>query len=76
MPHAICNRHTAEIDADRVVGKYLKKLSEGLNEGEVQVLGEAPNIMVGLDGVAVLLATAWRGAGLYNIRVQGSLQQD
>ena len=59
-----------------MAGDYLEELPEGLNEGEVQVLGEAPHIVMGLDSVAVLLATAWRGARLYDIWVQGALQKD
>lgn len=38
---------------------YLEEFPEGLNEGEVQVLGQPPHIVMGLDCVAVLLATAW-----------------
>lgn len=41
---------------------YLEEFSEGLNEGEVQILGQPPHVVVGLDCVAVLLATAWRRA--------------
>ena len=53
---------------------YLEEFPQGFNEGEVQILREPPHIVVGLDGVAVLLPAAWWRAGLNHIRVQCPLQ--
>jgi hypothetical protein len=47
----------------------LEELPEWLNERELQVLRQAPNIVVALDGVAVLLTTAGGWAALNHIRV-------
>lgn len=54
----------------------LEQLTEGLNESELQVLGQAAHIVVRLDGVAVLLARAGGWAGLDHVRVQGALHQE
>jgi len=53
----------------------LEELPERLNELKLQVLGQAAHIVVALDGVAVLLATAWGRAALNDIRVQRALQE-
>jgi hypothetical protein len=52
----------------------LEQLPEGLHQLELQVLGQAAHIVVGLDGVAVLLAAARGRAGLDDVGVQRALQ--
>ncbi len=39
-------------------GQDLEQLLEGLDQSELQVLWQAPHVVVALDGVAVLLAAA------------------
>lgn len=58
----------------KVQKRNLEQFSEGLDEGEVQVLGQPPHIVMGLDSMAVLLPTAWRWTRLYYIWIQSSLQ--
>jgi len=57
-------------------GTSLEKLLKGLDEGELQVLGQPPHVVVALDGVAVLLPAAGRRARLYHVRVQCALRFD
>lgn len=45
----------------------LEEFSEWLNEFELQVLGQPSDIVVALDGVAVLLTTARGRTALNNI---------
>ena len=52
---------------------HLEELTQGLDEGELEVFGEAAHVVVGLDHVAVLLPRARGRAGLDDIRVQRSL---
>jgi hypothetical protein len=46
---------------------HLEELSQGLDEGEFEVLGQAAHVVVRFDHVAVLLPSARRRAGLYDI---------
>jgi hypothetical protein len=52
----------------------LEQLPEWLHQLELQVLGQAAHVVVGLDGVAVLLAAAGGRARLDDVRVQRALQ--
>ena len=52
----------------------LEELSEGLYEGELEVLWQASHVVVGLDHVAVLLVLAGWRHGLYDIWIQRSLR--
>ena len=48
-----------ELQARLTTHLVLEKLLEGLDQRELQVLGQSPHVVVGLDCVAVLLATTW-----------------
>lgn len=52
-----------------------KELPQWLNELEFHVLGQAANVVVALDGVAVLLALTRGGAALDDVGVERALHQ-
>lgn len=54
----------------------LEQPLEGLHQLELEVLGEAPHVVVALDRVAVLLVAAGGGARLDDVRVEGALDED
>ena len=53
----------------------LEELFQGLYERELQVFGQAANVVMAFYGVAVLLARARGWTGLDDIWIQGALHQ-
>jgi hypothetical protein len=60
---------------DRITCPHLEELPQRLDELEVEVLGQATDVVVALDGVAVLLALARRGTRLDDVWIQCALPQ-
>ena len=70
--HLLCSLHHQHPHPACFI--HLEQLSQGLHQLKIEILGQAPHVVVALDGVAVLAPTARGRAALYHIWIQCALQ--